>query len=187
MKRFKSEKGFTMLELIVVSALLALMSAILYGTLNGIMRGQSLVSSGRTDYRVARYVFNRLGTELSSRMAEPLAADKNASSSGTPFRASRRAYMFGQNKQSGSADTDSLRFVSAGAAQQIVGGGGNHGLVEIEYRLEKDPDADDFRLPSDGLAQSTPRSKRVSSWPRRRGATKRTNGNLPRCSQCGLL
>lgn len=141
-------RGFTLLEMIVVAGLLAMMTVLLYGTVGGILRGQELVSAGRSSYRSARYVLDRMGRELSSKVLESLTLkDEDEQST----RRRRRSYLIGKNKNSGKADTDSVRFVSDGAAQKLFGPGGNKGRVEIEYRLERNREESLADVPDDGL------------------------------------
>ena len=139
-----NEKGFTLLEIIVVTSLLALMSSVLYSTLNGFISSKHTVLEGRTAQRTATAIFSRLNKELLSRSAEQLS---EINSGPAPLN----QYMYGENKDVQGKSADTLRFVSDGAAQELFGGLGNKGRVEIEYRLEKNDDGLSF-----GDKESTP-------------------------------
>jgi len=139
-----SEKGFTIVELLVVSLMLALLSGILYGTISGILRGRSIVLGEESTARTAQYVLERMSRELTGRVALPL-DDTRGSSGG---RGSTPKYLRASKSSSSSEGTDRLRFISSNAAQTSFRSIQNFGLVEVEYRLQ-DPVSSDADLPID--------------------------------------
>lgn len=133
----KSERGFTLFELIVVALLLTFMSAILYSTLKGVIRAKESGEIYRESERTAHYVLSRMISEFSSRGFVPLirANDEAFEKSGLPQGVP--VYFFGTNSQDGDDDNDTIRFVTSSGAQRFIDSPSNFGLVEVEYRLEK--------------------------------------------------
>ena len=144
MRKRNGESGFTLLEMIVVSVILVVMAGILYGTINGILRGRNAVISEGSTNRVARYVLGRLNRELTSRAAEKLSASSAEQDSNSPSlnatAPSQQRYLTSENAKEGDADKDRIRFSSDGVAQSFLAASGNQGRVQLEYRLEQDPD-----------------------------------------------
>lgn len=138
-----SERGLTLIELVVVTFLIAILSGILYGTLGGIIRTRDQTEDLRAMDRTAHYLFGRIGMEIGGRSFVPL---NNVNPDGTTPTSAPVApvptYMVSESKREGDFDADTFRFVSGNAAQAFVGSPGNFGLVEVEYRLEKSAKAD---------------------------------------------
>lgn len=151
----KDERGFTLIELVVVAVLAAVLSAILYGTITGIVRSRDLAARVLTRDRTAHYVLSRMTHEIAGRSAlVPLAARKDSADGASPSAqpspqpslgfagfVGGTQYILGSRGEEGESSRDSIRFVSAGTAQGFIGAFVNYGLVEIEYRLEEDPNA----------------------------------------------
>lgn len=156
----EGEKGFTLVELVVVAVLLAMMSAILYSTINSILSSKSLVERQREVDREAQYILDRMVRELTSRVAIGLSVssrkgssdEKDTSTSGgsSLLTTTAQPYIEGNHKKNSHSTADTIRFVSTGTGQSVVGGFSNAGLVEIRYSLEKRTDHSDEH-PKDGL------------------------------------
>ena len=136
----KGQSGFTLVELVIVSALLGVLFLVLYGALNGIIRSKRSIEGARSGDRVAQFVFSRMAVELRNYVEEPLTSLALAGRSG-PGRSTNQAFMLGVNSELGDFDADSIRFVSSNVGQMVFGGFPNRGLVEIEYKLEEDNDS----------------------------------------------
>jgi len=146
----REDAGFTFVEVIVVTVLLAVLSLILFGSLDGIIRGREGLQDRSNSTNVARTVLERMSRELSNRALEPLSQNQNSGdgSTGNSTGSSlsnfgRRAFLEGSG---GNGGKDKLRFISSGTAQAAYGAFTNYGLVEIEYRLEKDPKGEDSEI-----------------------------------------
>lgn len=145
--RRTGEEGFTILEMIVVTLLLAIMGSVLYGTINGIIRGRNAALNANSAFETARYIIGRLNRELTSRASEPLSSPDDTQPGAqlgttTPFGGGRRMYLEGVDRKLGNTDADLLRFTSDGSAQAFIAASGNRGRVEISYRLEEDPETE---------------------------------------------
>jgi prepilin-type N-terminal cleavage/methylation domain-containing protein len=132
----KGQSGFTLAELLVVCVLLAIMSGILYGTINGILRGRALIESERDTARTAQYVLERMTRELGCRVPMPLSAREQESTRNSSFYFAG-AMFEGIDRKTGLADGDQLRFIGLNTGQMFFNTVPNYGLVEIEYRLEE--------------------------------------------------
>lgn len=139
--RLDEQTGLTLVELVVVALLVALLTSSLYGSLNGIIRTRDVTEKLRQADRTAHYIFGRIGLEIAGRSFVPLNKTKDEESESPPPTGATASYIRGTANQDGDYDSDSLRFVSANAAQSFIGSAGNAGVVEIEYRLEKAKDS----------------------------------------------
>ena len=162
----RSQSGFTLFEVVAVTGILAVLSAIVYGTISGMIRAKTYAEGEIEVEETAHRLLVRFTTELTGRsLLVPLRRgsqntdletdDEQDNADGTkspqggnpfgqtnsPFPASVE-YFRGENKEKGSSDQDKLRFVSSTATQTFLGGISNHGVVEVEYRLEPLPDED---------------------------------------------
>ena len=135
------EDGLTLIELVVVAVLLAVLSGILYGTLTGIMRARDSTDAVRSVDQSAHHVLSRITMELNSRGFAPLnSRTDDPQQQDAPRAPSAPAYFLGTDQKSGAHERDSIRFVSASAAQPLLGAPSNFGLTEVEYRLAENPD-----------------------------------------------
>lgn len=141
-RSLRNQRGFTLVEMIVVAALLALLAGLLYGTLNGITRTVDLVTSGIKTERAARLFFSRISRELQSRVPERLSSLQQSPTSAPtnppPGFFLQGGYFIGTKGEGGvGSKGDSIRFVSDGVAQEPIGGLGNRGRVEVAYGLRE--------------------------------------------------
>lgn len=123
------EKGFTLLELLFVSILLALMASVLYSSITGILLSREAIEDQRATTKVAQTIFTRLITEFSSIKANSKLTETKDCFSPCPIE--------GKNKGNGDNASDQIRFVSLNAAQAVAGAVGNYGEVEVSYKLKK--------------------------------------------------
>ncbi len=133
-----TETGFTLVELLVVSLMLALLSGILYGTISGILRGRSIILGEESTARSAQYVLERMTRELTARVAVPLSDPEGSSNT------SQRQYIRASKSTSSSEGVDRIRFVSSNAGQQSFNDVQNFGLLEVEYRLADPQRGEDY-------------------------------------------
>jgi len=134
----KREGGFTLIELIAVTVLLALLGSIVYKTLDGLMQSKQIIEDQRSARVGIRYVLSRMMKELSSRQAYSIGnflfGEGNEKSTS---RYSNRVYFLSKNETDGNSDKDSLRFISGAPVDSPSTPYGRNGVVEITYRLER--------------------------------------------------
>jgi len=146
-----NEQGFTLVELIVVTMLLGMLSAVLFGTINGILQSKRLVEEQSQFDRGAQYALGRIIDELSTRFPSPIVLNSDqeedeeggGSSLQSASTALQKQYMLGINKKDRDRQFDSLSFVSAKGGQAFYGAHENHGLVTITYVLKESKDTED--------------------------------------------
>lgn len=127
-----SAEGFTLIEILVVTLLLSCMSAILYGTINGIIKAQKVVEEQREVGREAAFLLEHITQELSSKAMIPLFTKEDEAKAGNQTR----HYLIGLNKNKTNAGADQIRFTThnlTGQNIKIV----SSGIIEVEYRLER--------------------------------------------------
>ena len=72
-----SEKGLTLVELAVVTVLLAFLALTLYRTMSGIGQGREKIEGSRLNEQLARGILSRLSRELVNRDSLPLILPAN--------------------------------------------------------------------------------------------------------------
>lgn len=157
-KKDQGQDGFTLVEMLVVCVLLALMASILYGTINGILTSKSLVERQREVDREAQFLLDRITRELISKAPISLSTDSTAGNEKdqqadkqqTNLMMTPRSFVEGIHKQNGEADSDTIRFVSNGSGEALLGWIANAGVIEIRYSLQEPEDRQSER-PKDGL------------------------------------
>ena len=120
----RGEAGFTLVEVAMVTVLLALLSGVIYSTLSGIVRTKEKLESERAITRTGQYVIQRLTRELQNH------ANVYLLNVGVDDMS-----LFGRNGQLGGSDSDIIAFVSNNAGQTLSEGGRNVGAVQLSYRL----------------------------------------------------
>lgn len=147
-----NDRGFTLVELILVTLLLGVMAAIMFGSLASIRRSAETAQEVRKGERTAQYVIEKLTRELSSATKIKL-YQKNDKSKASPVVG--YSVFEGLNATEGSTDADSIRFVAATGGQPVFGADANNGPVEVRYFLAE-PDE------SMRQARDTPNDKSLS-------------------------
>ncbi len=163
----KNTRGFTLVEVVIVTLLLAIIATILYRTLMSIQTSIKIIDNERSAGRTAQFVFSRLTQELSNRYQLPL------SSEGNSLFATGQPSVIGKNQESGKSALDSIQFITESVSDITSG---NQGVVEILYTLKEDSERKD---PEDeyknyilvreeipwGVKDENTAKKRKISWP----------------------
>lgn len=136
------ERGFTLIEILTVTALLALLSAVLYGSFTGIVRSRNGVEEQRILTRAASITIERLSRDISSIPLNgvPLTAVEIISGGDKLSTRNIQQYLKGVNNISGELPADSLRLTTLGGGVPQFEKPVNFGLVEVEYELITDDD-----------------------------------------------
>jgi prepilin-type N-terminal cleavage/methylation domain-containing protein len=133
-----SHSGFTLIEIVIAISLLAAIIVILYGALSGIIASKKLLDDRRDGTAIASAILTRMTREL--QLAYPqhaLMPPQNDPDKRYPARVS----FLGERKELGDHHFgDSITFLALEGGQYLPDGGTHSGLVQISYRVEKNPD-----------------------------------------------
>ncbi|MCC6932692.1 MAG: prepilin-type N-terminal cleavage/methylation domain-containing protein [Deltaproteobacteria bacterium] len=124
-------RGMTLVEVVVVSLLLALLATALYSSLNGIIRSSRSIESQRETLRTARSVFSKMIKELNGAVPDKLVfvGKKKGNSNNSTNQSFVGAKALGGG---------SITFITTSGTQAVFGGAANYGSVQITYRLAED-------------------------------------------------
>ena len=138
----KRSSGFTLIEVIIAVAILGVLMTIIYSTLNQVIKAKILLDDRRDGTFIANAVLNRVSREIQMAFSGVPLLPRPDEAEGKPLPSTIN--LIGEEKQlAGGAHGDSIRFVALEAGQYLPDGGTHSGLVQIMYRVEKDPDAQD--------------------------------------------
>lgn len=128
--------GFTLLELLMAVSILVIMMSVAYGALMQLMRAKTALDDSRQAGFLANAVLNRLTRELQLAYGDaPLLDPNDAPASGATL------YFSGESQQIASDRRgDRLTFIAQEGGQYLPDGGSHSGLVQITYRVEKNPE-----------------------------------------------
>lgn len=133
--QYKDQAGFTLIEMILVALLLGILTATMFGVLNGFMRSSKIVESSRQCERVARLVLSKITREIASATNISLFTSKTTNSKAVGSFVARSLYFDGKNDVLSNTDADTIRFVASSGGQAIFGAMQNPGPVEVRYFL----------------------------------------------------
>lgn len=125
-----------MLEVLLAVSILVIMMSVAYGALMQLMRAKTALDDARQAGFLANAVLNRFTRELQLAYndAPLLNPDENSTSGKT-------LYFVGESKElAANRRADQVTFVAQECGQYMPGSGGHSGLVQIRYRVEKDPE-----------------------------------------------
>ena len=121
-------RGFTLVEVMIAAAILALIVTILYGAFAGSIKSMEISSEGGDIYRRARIVLNRMTQEISCAYLPNLEKD-----------ISDIQYAFiGEDRAEDNLPRDTLSFTTAALPLK----GPSRGLKEVGYYLNPDPETE---------------------------------------------
>jgi prepilin-type N-terminal cleavage/methylation domain-containing protein len=137
MRTARTERGFTLVELVIAISILSVILTVAYSSLSYIIRTKKLLDDRRDVSAVANAVLLRVSREIQ------LAADIRLVPPSGGFKAGTTIPSFeGLSKPIDSGEHgDTINFMAQEAGQYVPGGLANVGTVMIRYRVEKDPDS----------------------------------------------
>lgn len=133
----KATAGFTLLELLMAVSILVIMLGVAYGALTQLMRVKVALDDSRDASFVANAVLSRLTRELQLAYSDaPLLQEDETDAATGPT-----VFFLGQDQRlESNRAADSVTFIAQEGGQYMPEGGSGSGLVQITYRLSKDPD-----------------------------------------------
>jgi len=136
-------RGFTLVEVMLAVAILALIVTILYGAFAGSIKSMEISSEGGDIYRRARIVLNRMTQEISCAYLPPVQAPVQGEETQETQEISDIQYAFiGEDRTEDELPRDTLSFTTAALPLH----GPSHGLKEVGYYLVPDPETEEPSL-----------------------------------------
>lgn len=138
MKGKSAQKGFTLIEIVIAIAILAVILGTAYATITQILNAKRFLDDKRDVSFTAYSIIGRLSREFQLTVGDTAliftSNDPNSSASGT-------LNLLGQAEgNTTSGFRDSVTFVASEGGQYLPDGGTHTGLVQITYRVAKDPE-----------------------------------------------
>lgn len=142
-KRGALQSGFTILEIIMAMTILVLIVGTAYSALTEIVRTKKILDDERDVNLISNAVVNRLARELQLAIAEPgkgiIEPNQNPDD---PNR--KQIQLLGKPESDGlDLHRDSITFIAQEGGQYVPDGGTHTGLVQVSYRVAKDPEKQD--------------------------------------------
>jgi prepilin-type N-terminal cleavage/methylation domain-containing protein len=141
-----AQSGFTLIEVVLAIAILAVMMTINYQILKGIVRAKREIDDRREGMYIANSVITRMSKEIQLAVRRDLipagntaSAPNAASGSNTGGAPQPRRPVFSGGSSSG-GDGASITFMAKAAGQYVPDGGTAAGVVQIKYSAAKDPE-----------------------------------------------
>jgi prepilin-type N-terminal cleavage/methylation domain-containing protein len=138
----RSKGGFTLIEVIVAVTILTFIVGIAYRSITQMLTTKTIIEDERAGRRVAQAFFSRFIREVqlvydqAGLLPERSDADGQVSPS--------RINLIGEPGEDGKYGRfDRIRFLAAEGGQYLPDGGRHSGVVQLEYRVERDPEERD--------------------------------------------
>jgi prepilin-type N-terminal cleavage/methylation domain-containing protein len=132
-----SERGFTLIELILAFTILTLVASIGYSLVKGILRTREVVLDRKESRLIAGAVLNRLTREIQLAHSGIALMPEEGN---LKNRNSRKLNLRGVPSDNAGASADTITFLALEGGQYLPDGGGHSGLVQISYALVEDPE-----------------------------------------------
>lgn len=141
MRSNRRQSGFTLLEVTIAVSILAIIMGITYSSLNQIIRSKKILDDKRDTGIIANSILTRMTRELQLAMAEiQIMSDPTTGSEPDP---NAGMSLLGEPQSIGEgASGDKLTWMALEGGQYLPDGGTHSGVVQITYRVEKNPEAD---------------------------------------------
>lgn len=136
-------RGFTMMEIVIALSILALIMTVSFGAITSMARSKKLLDDQRALRSVGDAILTRMVRELQLASSEdPVLPSRENPSEVVP----QNLTMRGESKKIDTGEHgDSIIFMAREGGQYLPDGGGHAGTVQISYRLERNPEAQDDR------------------------------------------
>lgn len=136
-----NKRGFTLVEIVIAIAILSIVLGTAYSSVTQILTSKKILDDKRDLSLTANSVVRRLTRELQLTVDEnPLLFSEDTGSD----QNKTNLYFLGEkgSPSSGSSNSsgDSVSFIAQEGGQYLPDGGTHTGMVQISYRLMKDPD-----------------------------------------------
>lgn len=167
-KKVKKNKGFTLVEVVIAIAITAMVMGTAYGAISQILTTKRFLDDRRDVSLTAYAIIQRITREFQLTVGDiPLVFENDKEVDQQSANS-----LFFLAKSDGSATggfQDSITFIAQEGGQYLPDGGTHSGLVQISYRLAKDPENKfndgDFLLIRDEIPYfAMPNSNDTKDW-----------------------
>lgn len=135
----KKKSGFTLVEVVIAISILSIIFGTAYSVITQIISTKRMLDDRRDISTTASSIIRRLSRELQLVIADsgkPLVFINSSKFGGASV------YFYGESGNSSSGEGTSIHFLAQEGGQYLPDGGTHTGLVEINYRLVRDPEGD---------------------------------------------
>ncbi len=131
-----NKKAFTLIEIVIAISILSIILGTAYSVITQIVGTKRILDDKRDISLIANAIVRRLGKELQ------LATDEYTIMCNAQRATSTNSLKFiGSDSSADCGYSDSLTFIAMEGGQYLPDGGTHTGLVQITYRLAKDPES----------------------------------------------
>lgn len=134
-----SQRGFTMMEIVLAVTLLAIILSVSYSGITSIITSKQLLDDRRDQLVMANSVLNRMTRELQLAFSGVAVLPRPDEDKDKKI-ASSICLIGDENMLGNDKRGDVIRFVALEGGQYLPDGGSHSGLVQIMYRVEEDPE-----------------------------------------------
>ncbi len=140
-RRAHTSSGFTLIEVVIAIAILAVMMTINYRILRGIVEAKKQIDDRREGMYIANSILTRMSKEIQLAVKRPLLPSQNAAA-GVGGQPSQQRVFLGTS----SLDGASITFMARDAGQYVPDGGTHSGVIQLRYSAQRDPEQTDSSL-----------------------------------------
>lgn len=135
----KSQKGFTLIEIVISITILAVITTITYSSLQKLIIIKNILDDRRTTTTLASGLLNRISKEIAQAVSRSGAATSLISSPTDPNPLPSGVSFFGEERQVDTVNYgDRIVFAAYEVGQYVLGADRHSGVVQISYRVEED-------------------------------------------------
>jgi len=138
--RSSASSGFTLVEVILAIAILAVMVTLNYQMLRGIVQAKELIEDRRDAMYIANSLLTRLSRELQLAVPIPqhplFVCPDGPGAAPAPRNPGPPTYLVAESNEQGA----SIQFMAKGAGQQTADASGQTGVVMLKYSVQQDPE-----------------------------------------------
>jgi prepilin-type N-terminal cleavage/methylation domain-containing protein len=166
--RRDGHNGFTLIEIVIAISITAMVIATAYSALNQILNAKRYLDDKRDVSLTAYAIIQRITREFQLTVADiPLLFENN--NSGEQQNNNSIFLLAESNGSGGSGHQDSITFIAQEGGQYLPDGGTHSGLVQITYKVAKDPEKESsdkvYSLIREEIPYATmPSSNNTQDW-----------------------
>ncbi|MCB0317172.1 MAG: prepilin-type N-terminal cleavage/methylation domain-containing protein [Bdellovibrionales bacterium] len=137
--KISREKAFTLTEIMIALSIMSVVMVTAYGALRQITHSKTVLDNSRNSQKMANAILSRITRELQLAYdGVNIMPPRNNPNQKVP----PNTHLIGETRNIGQGQRgDRIRFLALEGGQYLPDGGAHSGIVQISYRVEKDPEA----------------------------------------------